>query len=340
MTIAEHTDDPGTEVVDLPDELALLGEFPESWLDGPTDVVTPDLARLIATDYEWVTWLPSALKAAGVPVITEPGWRTRGRPRSVGPFTPRGVLLHHDASPKGPSPAMAAFIFTQGRPAEGIPAPLSQVWVCAGCGGKHQVGTWHVGAAGRANHAGSGEGWGAVGRDMGASLLIGIETDNTVGEPTPKAMYDSLVVGVAAIHRHYGTDPDRWCMAHKEYATGRKIDPDDVNMDRFRHDVAEELRSCAGTFVPFPGRTHFQRGHQCAHGYVRQLEQWLLTINPRSKHDPSDTFTKWTQDAVTRFQESLAALAGDADGIPGPRTWRKLQLAARSAQTRQLGGES
>ena len=345
MTVAEYntgdagSTDPGTELVDLPDELALQADDVEA-LAEPSHVPLVDIARLTghASDYEWAGWLADVLKIAGLSVITHDGWRTRGRPRAVGPFTPRGVIVHHDASPKGPSPAMAEFIFNTGRPAEGIPAPLSQLWVCEGCKGDHPVGTWHIGAAGRANHAGIGKGWGAIGENLGTTLTLGIETDNTVNEKTPPEMYDSLVVGIAAIFQRLGTDPADWLAGHKEYAAGRKIDPDDINMKRLRRDVGEQLRSCTGTFLAFPGREHFQIGHQCAHGYVRDLEQWLLTINPKSRHNPSDTFTRWTQDTVAKFQASRKALAGDADGIPGPKTWRKLQLAARVATTRQTGG--
>lgn len=329
-----HATDPGTEVVDLADELALL-DVPQSWLDVEPHEVTPDLARLTGhvTDYEWATWTATALRRAGLSVAPYPSWTGRGRPRSSGPFTPRGLVIHHDASPKGPSPAVARFLAEEGRPAEGIPAPLSQLWVCAGCDGKHPVGTWHVLAAGRANHAGTGSGFGKIGADLGSSLTLGVETDNTTGEPTPQAMYDSLVVGSAALLQHMRSDPMGWLAGHKEYAKGRKIDPDDVDMGQLRDDVAAELHlnTVGLQLMPFPGVEHFRPRHDCQHGYVEKLETWLLELpgqRPAKSH-PRATFSKWTQGRVAAFQRSVRVLASDPDGIPGPITWRRLQLAVR-----------
>ena len=81
----DYATDPGTEVLDLPDELALNAHEARSWLDVPAHVITPDLARLTghAPDYEWCTWLADVLRAAGLHVIEQPGWKTRGRPRSA-----------------------------------------------------------------------------------------------------------------------------------------------------------------------------------------------------------------------------------------------------------------
>lgn len=329
-----HATDPGAETVDLSDELALTDTEATSWLDVPTTVVTPDLARLVgAVDYEWCTWLADELRAAGCSVVEHPGWKTRGRPRTAGPHTPRGLMWHHDGSPKGPSPALARFIAEVGRPSDGIPAPLAQLWVCAGCHGEHPVGTWHVLAAGRANHAGVGEGWGRVGRDLGNTLTLGVETDNTTGEATPAVMYDSLVKGSAAILRRLGSDPDQWLTAHKEYAAGRKSDPDDIDMDEARRDVADVLtrKRKSVKFVPYPGAKHFQIGHKCARGHVRRLEQWLLTLEPASKHKPSRVYTAWTKNAVTRAERRLK-IKTNGDGVPNARAWRRIQLAAKAAR--------
>lgn len=329
-----YSDDPGTEVVDLADELALLPAESESWLDVPAHIPTPDLARLIgATDYEWATWLADALRAACVPdVIEHPGWKTRGRPRSVGPFTPRGVMIHHDASAPGPSPAMARFIAQEGRPAEGIPAPLAQLWVCVGCNGAHAVGSWHVLAAGRANHAGEGSGWGALPARLGNTLCFGIEVDHTTGEAWPDKLRRSLVLGTAALMNHMRSDAREWLTSHKEYAPGRKIDPAGLDMGEFRRDVAEQARSIGGRFVGWPGHKHFTVGHQCSHGHVRDLEQWLLELNPQSKHQPSDVFTKWTGDHVAKFQRGRSALKKQAGKGMDAKTWRAVQTAARVAR--------
>lgn len=323
--------DPGTEVVDLPDDLVPTGEELASYLDAPPHIPTPDLARLIgAGDYVWCTWLADVLREAGCHVVEHPGWKTRGRPRSVGPFLPLGLVWHHDASAVGPSPAMAAFIAQIGRPSEGIPAPLSQLWVCMGCNGRHPVGTWHVLAAGRANHAGLGDGWGRIHRDMGNTLSLGVETDNTIGEKTPDAMLTSLARGSAAILRTLDADPMDSLCGHKEYAEGRKLDPDDVNMGLARAAVRELSKPTPSKLVPFPGVKVFDTAKPSKH--VLQLERWLLEVYPKSKHEATDLFSRWTRDTVRKFQRAHAQLAGDADGIPGPKTWRLIQLeAARKA---------
>jgi hypothetical protein len=248
--VFDHEDtagDVGTELLDLPDDLALtddelaaVAEVPEA-LYASSAALSVSASKAAAwAQYEWMSWAADELRAAGLSVVEHPGWETRGRPRSVGRYQPRGLMIHHDASGKGPSPYVAKFLAEVGRPAEGIPAPLSPFWVCMGCGGKHPVGTWHVLAAGRCNHAGTGAGWGAVGEDAGNAVLAGVETDNTVGEATPPAMLASLVKGSAALMKRMRSNPKTLLCAHREY-TDRKNDPDDINMPAFRLAVAREM---------------------------------------------------------------------------------------------------
>lgn len=263
--VHDHDDtagDVGTELLDLPDDLALLPGPPDA-PDGSRDLaalyadydyMSPASSALSVsasvaaswTQYEWMSWAADELRAAGLNVIEHPGWETRGRPRSVGRYQPRGLLIHHDASAKGPSPYVAKFLAETGRPKEGIPAPLAPFWICMGCNKAHVVGTWHVLAAGRCNHAGTGAGWGAVGADAGNAVLAGVETDNTVGEDTPPEMLASLVKGSAALMKRMRSDPRTLLCAHREY-TDRKNDPDDIDMPAFRLAVAREM---AGTTKP------------------------------------------------------------------------------------------
>lgn len=320
----------GPEVVDLNAELHMTDDEASSWLDVEPTVVTPDLARLtgFSPDYVMATWLAAVLRGADVPVVTYPGWKHRGRPRTAGPFVPEAVMWHHDASAKGPSPSFARFIAQEGRP-PGIPAPLSQLWVCMGCNGRHPVGTWHVLAAGRANHAGEGNGFGVIGRDRGNTQSLGVETDNTTGEPTPWPMYESLVTGTAAILRHLRADAKDALCGHKEYAAGRKVDPDDIDMHQARADVAVQLRR---PLKPYPGPGHFKVGHQCSKSRsVKQLENWLLELptNAKSRHEAGATATKWTIDRVKAFQNAHN-LAGE--GQVTAETWRLIQVKARSAR--------
>ena len=44
-------------------------------------------------------WLADALRAEGVNVVEEPGWRDRGSAT----FNPKGVICHHTAGPVNPT---------------------------------------------------------------------------------------------------------------------------------------------------------------------------------------------------------------------------------------------
>ena len=177
-----------------------------------------------------VTWLADVLRAAGVEVVEYPGWKTR---TAKGTFTPKAVMVHHDASTLGPSPYVARMIAELGN---GItPPPLSQCWV-------DMAGVWHVLAAGRANHAGVGAGWGVIREDLGNEDSIGVETDHTVGEDWPEVQVTSLRVGEAAILRHLDADPADALAGHREYAPGRKRDPDGLDMAEERRIVAALMR--------------------------------------------------------------------------------------------------
>lgn len=363
--VADHLDladiaaDPGTELVCLPDDLTLGGleiDYTAERLElfaaaGGLTHSYPALVAAVWPQYEWASWLADVLRAAGCHVIEHPGWKTRGRPRSVGRWQPRGVMWHHDASKPGPSPYVARFLAEIGRPDEGIPAPLSQCWVCMGCNGAHPVGTWHVIAAGRCNHAGEGAGWGGIGADAGNAMAIGVETDNTTGEATPSAMYAALVRGTAAIMLRLRSSPAQLLTAHKEYARGRKTDPDDVDMPRARVDVAHAMRPPAprppakppakppvvppAKLVPFPGVKAFRVGRR--HKAVTQLDRWLIAAGFTRHHDGNGyqagpRFTEWTRLNVAEFQRSEPRLRMDPDGIPGPLTWQLLQERVRVHQ--------
>jgi len=176
--------------------------------------------------YQWVTWLADVLRDAGCPVVEEPGWQTRGRPG--GSFTPRGIMLHHDASPPG-STSSGPDVIINGRP--DLAGPLAQLWLS-------YTGTWHVCAAGRANHAGGGS-WHDIPDDDANSHTIGIETDHTANEDWTGAQFDYGTRGLIALCDRLGIRTDAatlkdWLLAHKEWAPGRKVDPDPLDMDDLR----------------------------------------------------------------------------------------------------------
>jgi N-acetylmuramoyl-L-alanine amidase len=174
-----------------------------------------------------LTWMADVLRAAGCRVEEAPGWKTRGRPRSFGPI---GIMLHHDASPAGET-AHGWEVIAYGR--EGLDGPLGNLWLA-------YDGTWWCIAAGSANHAGEGDGsWGDI--DDGNHDAIGIETDHTSDERWTGGQQSSALRGCDALRRKLGmTDAqiERRVLAHKEWAPSRKIDPDPMNMNSARAQLA------------------------------------------------------------------------------------------------------
>jgi hypothetical protein len=175
-----------------------------------------------------LTWLADVLEAAGLKVVEQPGWQTRGR-GDLGII--KGVMCHHTAGPlDAVMPSLD--IVTNGRP--DLPGPLAQL--CLG-----RDGTFFVIAAGQANHAGEGN-WRGI--STGNSSFIGIEAENTGetsgprADPWPPAQLDAYRRGVAALLKKIGAN-EQMCCGHKEYAlpAGRKCDPS-FDMDDFRRQVA------------------------------------------------------------------------------------------------------
>jgi hypothetical protein len=177
-------------------------------------------------------WLPGVLRAAGLTVQEIVGWQGRGHPGD-GPFEPRAVMFHHDASRPGDSPGALAWLVS-GFQSSSDANYDAQCWV-------DRYGTWHIVAAGRAQHAGAGSGFGSIPAEQGNRYSFGVETDHTTGEAWPPAQYAAVRTGMAAICKHQGWNPATAVVGHKEYAPGRKDDPDPVDMDLFRREVAAEM---------------------------------------------------------------------------------------------------
>jgi hypothetical protein len=78
----------------------------------------------------------------------------------------------------------------------------------------------------------------------------------------------------------------------------------------------------------FPGRSHFRLGH--SDHAVTQLGVQLKKKGYDKHHDghhgynPGPTFTRYDLDNVRDFQRAHKELRGDADGYPGPITWKLL----------------
>jgi len=98
-------------------------------------------------------------------------------------------------------------------------------------------------AAGRANHAGLGGPLRTIPKDSGNKYMIGVEVENDgVGEPFRKELlqvcevvFSTLLLGLRR--------RAKMLVGHKEWAPHRKSDPARIDMDQFRHRVAQEIRA-------------------------------------------------------------------------------------------------
>lgn len=193
-----------------------------------------------------------------IKVAYYPGWETRGRPGGVAPV---GIVKHHTGGGSGSS-SYLHFLFVEGRPAEGIPGPLCNVATAPD-------GTLHVGAIGRANHAGTGsrttlnhvkaEDYSGYTAELhpgpdgenGNAVYYGDEIIYTGATAPTDAAYQTSILHAAAVCDFYG-----WSalsvIGHREH-TSRKDDPGHIAMNKFRSDLATVLR--IGPSVVWTGKT-------------------------------------------------------------------------------------
>lgn len=250
----------------------------------------------------FATWLADVLRAAGCKVVEEANWKTRG----VGSLADvKGVILHHTAGAlTGNSPSLA--LVRDGR--KDLAGPLSQLFLA-------RDGTYHVIAAGRANHAGRGN-WNGI--TAGNSNFLGIEAENagTGKDPWPDVQMQAYQRGVAAILKKIGQGAE-WAAGHKEYALpkGRKIDPS-FDMPEFRAEVQEILDGHETVVIQptptLPVHAMLKRGDKG--DSVKELQFYL-------KVGRDGDFGKKTEDALKAFQKSKGLTV---DGIAGPKTWALL----------------
>jgi hypothetical protein len=176
-----------------------------------------------------INWLADVLRAGGVQVREESGWKTRGRDD----FDPQGIVIHATAGGLQQSNDSALGVIMHGRP--GLSPPIGHAM------GERGTGVWRIVASGASNHARTGTAGNM--KNHGNRTLIGVEWHhNNLDEPWPANVYRSYVLGVAAICRRMGWAVNR-ITGHKEHQPGEKSDPT-FNMNQFRADVAAVL---AGT---------------------------------------------------------------------------------------------
>lgn len=208
----------------------------------------------------YLTDLADILRAAGLPVIELPGWKTRAR--GSGGYDPargaEGISVHHTAESPLMDGSASAVYGAINHPSK----PISNCYVS-------RKGVWYVQAAGASNTSGKGGPYHGIPLDSANARTIGIECGNDgVGEAWPDDQVTSILHGVAALYRTYG-ERFGWGIelgrvyAHFEWAPGRKIDPrgpsiysDRQNvmwdMDRFRGDVAGIVFAAPEAPVPPP----------------------------------------------------------------------------------------
>ncbi|QKY78569.1 endolysin [Streptomyces phage Dryad] len=291
----------------------------------------------------------TVLRAEGIDVNEHSGWKTHNRDAATGKtFGPvYGVLIHHTAGHNDKE------VCYNGR--SDLPGPLCHSWL-----GK-TAGLWMIGS-GRANHAGLVDGdviaaliaeRSPLPKDDeadtdGNDSLYGLEIENlgNGSDPYPAEQYKTAVLWAAALCRHHGWT-EKSVAGHKEVQPG-KIDPS-FDMDTFRADVKKQLATKPGSgttpTTPTPAKPKVDlsllvsaaktdpgaaQGHVTYMTGTNLVEDALVKEGFLSKtyaHDGS--FGSTTVAAYQKWQLKLypgasTAKGGDADGIPGMDSLKKL----------------
>lgn len=164
----------------------------------------------------YLTEMANWLRAAGVSVIEDAGWQTRGR--SSGGFDgdrPWMVMWHHTASDTSPGNDVNYITTSEDAPIANILlARDGTAWICAG-------GATNTNGKGQATPTSRG----TVPKDSMNTHAVSIEiANNGVGEPYPQAQIDAAFTISLALATRMGLSPRDAC-EHQVYAPDRKIDP-------------------------------------------------------------------------------------------------------------------
>ncbi|GAA4852347.1 peptidoglycan recognition protein family protein [Saccharopolyspora rosea] len=250
------------------------------------------------------------LRAAGITVVTTPGWEQRG---VRGAFAPVGVLNHHTATRSSAArPAPTVNVCVEGRP--DLSGPLCHLLIGAD-------GTVHVIAAGRANHAGKARASGPNPAGDGNTLYIGVEWDYSGDEAPSQAQYDTAVRVSAALLRHLGRPPEA-ARGHRETSVTGKVDPGHVDLDRFRADVAHALRgedelNLDDEFTDWNGTRKTIKGlFDDLDRRLAALHHVFLDPAAEPSRIPGDRNRTNLRDAI---MDSTAKILGDAGGGGAPQ---------------------
>lgn len=249
------------------------------------------------------------LRKWGLKVQEKEGWRHRGRPYN---FYPKAIMVHHTASGSQSGNFASEGIVTSGR--SDLPGPLCQVLL-------GRDGTVKLIADGYANHAGYGGPKMGIPANQGNTYAIGIEAENNgVGEPWSKEQLNAYYRLCAALLVWIGRKDVNRVFGHKEWAPGRKIDPNGINMDKFREQVKKAMRQ--GPSVETVRLSRLKPGKR--NKDVVKVKKRLRKKGFYTAPNTTNHFGSSLANAYSRYQKSLGYKGADADGVPGKDSLNKL----------------
>lgn len=279
--------------------------------------------------------LVKALKGEGLTVKEYKSWRTHNR-AGHGAWGPvNGVMIHHTAGSSNVDNAVK--LCYDGR--SDLPGPLCHAVI-------DKAGVVHLVGNGRANHAGLGDNDtlaaviderkpGKPNKDNtdGNARFYGFECINLGNgkDPWPAKQVDAMVRASAAICRAYGWTGGS-VIGHLEW-TATKIDPKGFAMDDFRKKVNDRLgkkpvhvdEKPKPVYAPFPGAKFFYLGKKDP--LITAMGKALVKAGYKGyKVGPGPEFTRADIAAVKWFQKKQGWTGSDADGYPGPETWKRLKV--------------
>ncbi|UKD55166.1 N-acetylmuramoyl-L-alanine amidase [Amycolatopsis sp. FU40] len=183
----------------------------------------------------YLTSLATIARSAGLKVVEQPGWQTRGHGQMAGV---QCIVCHHTATPAtAPGNYPSLGIVTNGR--SDLPGPLCNY-------GLGRDGTVYVVAAGVAWHAGAVlQSW------QQNQNSIGIEAESDGGSAWPEVQLDAYARLCRALCAAFGLPVSR-VLGHKEVCSphGRKNDPNfDMSQFRARVAVSNDNTTTTGGFL-------------------------------------------------------------------------------------------
>jgi hypothetical protein len=254
----------------------------------------------------------TAMKKWKVPYREYPGWGTRGRDPEHGPFSDvHGIMIHHTGSDAGQSDAYLKFLFVDGR--SDLPGPLCNV-------STDMDGDLHLGAQGRANHAGSGsssvlshvthEDYAGYKVELkpgpdsvdGNANFYGNEVRYDGGQPMTDKQWAAAVLWAAAVCDFHG-----WSalavIGHREWTT-RKPDPGNCPMYRFRSAV-DVLLKAGPPGTPTPSKETGTMAAADADRVIAAMQDIQRTTEAGRYADLKKAITEWSETKDNARQKVL-----------------------------------